>query len=62
MTSALEAEGLTKRYGRRTADRGYRQQIRYIAADRFWALQAVETAIFLGLALGTFWWVRNRVT
>jgi hypothetical protein len=34
-------------------------------ADRYWTLQAVETAIFLALAgllaAGTFWWLRERI-
>lgn len=50
----------------RLASEGYRQQVRYVAAGRYWTLQAVETAIFLALAGllagGTFWWVRHRLT
>jgi hypothetical protein len=37
----------------------------YQPANRFWLFQGIETAIFLGLALGllalTVWWVRERV-
>jgi ABC-2 family transporter protein len=42
---------------------GYRQQVTYQPADRFWTLQAIETAIFLALAAALtgfcFWWVRR---
>ena len=34
-------------------------------ASRFWTFQAIETAIFLGLALvlavATVWWIRRRL-
>jgi hypothetical protein len=44
---------------------GYRQRVTYMPADRYWALQAIETAIFLALAgllaAGTFWWLRHRL-
>lgn len=37
----------------------------YHPADRFWLFQAIETALFLGLAAGllgfTFWWVTRRM-
>jgi hypothetical protein len=37
----------------------------YQPGDRFWLFQGIETAIFLGLAVGllalTVWWVRERV-
>ncbi|TDO49049.1 ABC-2 family transporter [Kribbella sp. VKM Ac-2527] len=50
----------------RLADEGYRQQIKYYPADRFWALQWRETGIFLGLALGLtgfcFWRIRRDLT
>jgi hypothetical protein len=42
---------------------GYRQQVTYQPASRFWTLQAIETAIFLALAAALtgfcFWWVRR---
>jgi hypothetical protein len=38
----------------------------YQPADRFWLFQAIETTIFLGLAVGllllSVWWVRYRIT
>ncbi|MEV6523873.1 ABC transporter permease subunit [Longispora sp. NPDC051575] len=43
---------------------GYRQQVIYHPAGRYWAFQWAETAIFLVLALGlaafSFWWIRRR--
>jgi len=36
----------------RLARLGYRQEVNYQPAGRFWELQAEETAIYLGLALG----------
>ena len=46
-------------------DLGYRQRVVYQPADRFWALQWAETALFLGLGgLLTwfcFWWTRRRL-
>jgi len=46
----------------RLAASGYRQVVEYQPANRFWALQALETAIFLGLALllaaVCFWRIR----
>jgi ABC-type transport system involved in multi-copper enzyme maturation permease subunit len=45
---------------------GYRLQVSYQPADRFWTFQALETAIFLGLALALsgfcFWWLRHRLS
>lgn len=42
---------------------GYRQQVSYQPASRFWALQAYETALFAGIALlllgFCFWWLRH---
>jgi uncharacterized membrane protein len=39
--------------------------VRVVPSDRFWVLQAWETALFLGLALAlvgfTFWRVRRRI-
>lgn len=44
---------------------GLHEVVRVIPADRFWALQAMESALFLALALGlvgfSFWWVRRRI-
>ena len=46
-------------------DHGIRYALLYHPADRFWTFQAIETALFLGVAavlLGiTFWWVTRRV-
>jgi hypothetical protein len=45
---------------------GLRNVVSYIPADRFWAVQVREAALFLVLALAlgafTFWWVRRRIT
>jgi hypothetical protein len=45
---------------------GYRQQVTYQPANRFWPLQFAETALFLaaaGLLTGfCFWWTRRRLT
>jgi ABC-type transport system involved in multi-copper enzyme maturation permease subunit len=45
---------------------GYREQVVYQPASRFWALQWVETALFLGvaglLAWFCFWWTRRRLS
>ena len=45
------------------AQHGVMQTLIYQPADRFWALQGIETAIFLGLAAVllavTVWWVRR---
>lgn len=50
----------------RLTTEGYRQQLSYLPASRFWALQRAETALFLGLAglltLFCFWWTRRRLT
>jgi ABC-type transport system involved in multi-copper enzyme maturation permease subunit len=44
---------------------GYRQQLTYQPATRFWRFQAYETVLFLGLALGLAgfcsWWLRRRL-
>jgi hypothetical protein len=46
-------------------DNGFMQSIVYHPAGRFWTFQAIETALFLGVAavlLGlTFWWVTRRI-
>ncbi len=45
---------------------GLHDVVRVIPADRFWLLQAWESAIFLGMALAlmgfSFWWVRRRIS
>jgi hypothetical protein len=44
---------------------GYRQEVLYQPASRFWTLQWVETALFGGvaglLAWFCFWWTRRRL-
>jgi hypothetical protein len=46
-------------------DHGILNTIAYHPADRYWTFQAIETALFLGVAaalLGiTFWWVTRRI-
>jgi hypothetical protein len=46
-------------------DHGIMYTIAYHPADRFWVFQAIETALFLGLAAGllglTYWWVTRRI-
>lgn len=50
----------------RLADEGYRQQIKYHPANRFWDLQWRETGLFLLLAAGLtgfcFWRIRRDLT
>jgi hypothetical protein len=45
---------------------GYRQQVTYQPAGRFWPLQWAETGIYTALALAlagfSFWWLRRRVS
>ena len=45
---------------------GYRQRLVYQPADRFWALQWLETALYLLLsgilAALCFWWTRHRLS
>jgi hypothetical protein len=47
----------------RLADAGYRQEVKYLPASRYWALQGIETAILLALAAGAvglcFWRIRR---
>ena len=47
----------------RLADAGYRQQVDYLPASRYWALQGIETSILLVLAAGVvgfcFWRIRR---
>ncbi|MEU8102979.1 ABC transporter permease [Nonomuraea muscovyensis] len=49
----------------RLAGLGYRQRVTYHPADRFWALQGIETALFLALAALLTWlcvrWTRTRL-
>jgi ABC-2 family transporter protein len=44
---------------------GYRQEVSYHAADRFWTFQAYETGIYVALAFAlagfSFWWLRRRI-
>jgi hypothetical protein len=50
----------------RLSAEGYRQQLVYQPASRFWALQWAETGLFVGLsallAWFSLWWVRRRLT
>jgi hypothetical protein len=50
----------------RLADEGYRQQIKYFTADKFWPLQWREFGLFLGLAvllMGlSFWRIRRDLS
>jgi hypothetical protein len=50
----------------KVADAGYRQQVEYQPASRFWALQWRETALLLALAAGVtgfcFWRIRRDFT
>ncbi|GAB2646049.1 ABC transporter permease [Kribbella swartbergensis] len=50
----------------RLADEGYRQHVKYFAADRFWVLQWREFGLFLLLALGltgfSFWRIRQDLS
>jgi hypothetical protein len=45
---------------------GYRQQVTYQPANRFWAFQWYEMAVFLALTLALagscFWWIRRRLS
>ena len=68
------AEGATRADGKddlmaclkRLSDEGYRQQVAYQPASRFWSLQWAETGVFVVasglLAWFSFWWVRRRLT
>jgi len=50
----------------RLASEGYRQEIVYQPADRFWTLQWRESGLYLGLAAVVggvgLWWLRERVS
>lgn len=45
---------------------GYREQLTYHAASRFWPFQSIETGIYLAIALCLtgfcFWWIRRRLS
>ena len=45
---------------------GYRQQVTYQPASRFWPFQWVETGFYAALALllsgFSFWWLRHRLS
>ena len=45
---------------------GYSQRVVYQPATRFWALQGVETGLYLAVAglltAGCFWWTRRRLS
>jgi hypothetical protein len=45
---------------------GYRQQVTYQPASRFWPFQWLETGIYMALALALagfcFWWLRDRLS
>jgi hypothetical protein len=51
---------------KRFADLGYRQQVTYQPASRYWTFQALEAAFFLALAGAlagvSFWWLRRKVS
>jgi hypothetical protein len=53
-------------FARCIAGHGLRRVVAYQPADRFWQFQAIETAIFIGLAIllfaVAFWWLRRRIT
>ena len=66
---APQIPGRTPRGGRvlqQAADEGYRQQVEYQPASRFWALQWRETGLLLALAAGLtgfcFWRIRRDLT
>jgi hypothetical protein len=50
----------------RLASEGYRQEVSYQPASRYWTLQWLTTAGLLGLSVlltgFSFWWLRRRVT
>lgn len=45
---------------------GWLQYVTFQPADRFWAFQGIETALYLGLAVAllalTIYWVRHRIS
>ena len=61
-TTPAKAEACYQRF----ADEGYRQHIKYFAADRFWALQWREFGFFFLLALAltgfSFWRIRRDLS
>jgi hypothetical protein len=50
----------------RLSSLGYRQQVAFQPAGRYWTLQAYETALLIALALGlvafSSWWLRHRLS
>jgi ABC-2 family transporter len=65
-SKAAAARGSLDACLKRLSDEGYRQQLVYQPASRFWSLQWAETGVFAVasglLAWFSFWWVRRRVT
>lgn len=63
--SSSMAEGMTECFGE-IERLGYRQELTYHPASRFWPLQWIETGIYAALALGLagfcFWWIRRRLS
>jgi hypothetical protein len=61
----LLAGGADNPFNRCLHDHGVLNAIVYHPADRFWTIQAIETALFLGAAAGllalTAWWVMRRI-
>lgn len=53
-------------FARCIAGHGLRRVVAYQPAERFWQFQAIETAIFIGLAIllfaVAFWWLRRRIS
>jgi hypothetical protein len=47
------------------ASHGWKEYVSYQPADRFWTFQAIETGIYVVLAVGllalTIWWVQRRI-
>lgn len=55
----------TTQYDRCITDHGFQNKLAYQPADRFWFLQAIESSIYLFLAVilvaMTFWWTKYRI-
>jgi len=62
---ALQNQARSAACFERAQAEGYRQRLTIMPADRYWTLQAIETAIFLALAgllaAGSFWWIKHRI-